>query len=143
MAVTSAFARPLAVSSVCESAGLRDAGGREVLLDEPVGVELEEARALVGAAREASSGAASAVVPLDEFFSPLRRTTSSSKSLTYTVFDPVAGAFGSCMTCRARATFGTFGLGLASAMEMAVRNSPTRRKIFMVYLIRQTIAGLG
>jgi hypothetical protein len=113
------------------------------LLDEPVGAELEEARAAVDAAREAASGAASAVVPLDEFFSALRRTASSSKSLTYTVFDPVAGALGSCMTRRARAVLGIFGLGLASAMEMAVRNSPIRRKIFMVYLTRQTIAGLG
>jgi hypothetical protein len=82
MAVTSAFARSLAASSVWESAGLVDAGAREVLLDEPAGVALEEALAAAGTAPEASSGALSTAAPLDEFFSALRLTTSSSKSLT-------------------------------------------------------------
>jgi hypothetical protein len=70
------------VSSVWESAGFADAGEREVLLDELVGVALEEALAAAGVAPEASSGAVSTAAPLDEFFSALRRTTSSSKSLT-------------------------------------------------------------
>jgi len=82
MAVTSAFARSLAVSSVGESAGLADAGEREVLLDELVGVALEEVLGAVGAEPEASSGAVSTAAPLDEFLSALRRTTSRSKSLT-------------------------------------------------------------
>jgi hypothetical protein len=52
------------------------------------------------------------------------------------IFGPVAGAFGSCITSRARTGFATFELGLGSAMEKTVRNSPIGRNILMSFTSR-------
>jgi hypothetical protein len=98
----------------------------------PLGVESEEPLAgMTGAVRAGG------------LFSPLRRATSRSKSLTHTTLDLEGGAFGSCIADRAAVAFRGPGLRWGAAKEANNRRGGTRQNSFMGYLAVANVGRLG
>src|ERR1700682_6292671 len=130
MAFTRAFARMAALFSTLESAGCATAGELAGLPDELAVGELEGPRDALDAVPPGSLDAGSEALPVAELLSMLRRTTSNSKSLTYTTLELPGFAFESWVTCEA-AVLAAFSIGTGLAMGATKRNSGTRRKYFM------------
>src|SRR6266403_6414376 len=131
MAFTRAFALTAGLSSAPESAGGAIAGELEGLLVGPVVGELVGARGALDGAPPGSPDAGFDALADGEFLSVLRRTTSSSKSFTYTTWELPGYAFVPCVTRRAKEVSSALPLGAGMAMEANKRSSRTRRKDFM------------
>src|ERR1700730_3084516 len=130
MAFTSAFARMAALFSALESAGCATAGELAGLPDELAVGELE-VRGALDVVPPGSLDAGSEAAPVAELLSMPRRTTSNSKSLTYTILELPGFAFASCGTCGATGVPAALSLGTSLAMEANKKNSGNSRKYIM------------
>src|SRR6267378_3860590 len=131
MAFTRAFALTAGLFSALDSAGDAIAGELEGLSVGPVAGELEGTRGTLDAAPPGSPDAGFDALPDGEFLSALRRTTSRSKSFTYTTLELPGSAFVPCVARRVTEVSAALPLRTGMAMEANKRNSGIRRKNFI------------